>query len=47
MLRRARRPKMIAQMRSAIDSVDLQFAHAREQALRARSQQAQRITPAA
>jgi amino acid transporter len=30
MLQRARRPKMIARMKSAIESVDLQFAHARE-----------------
>jgi hypothetical protein len=40
MLRRARRPKMIAQMRNAIDSVDLQFAHAREHALSATSHKA-------
>jgi amino acid transporter len=36
-LQRARRPKMIGQMQSAIDSVDLQFAQVRERALTAMS----------
>ncbi len=44
-LQRARRPRMIAQMQNAIDTVHLQFAHVREHALNTMNPKEEHLRP--
>jgi hypothetical protein len=44
-LQRTRRPKMIAQMQTAIENVHLQFAQVREQALNTMNRKEEHLRP--